>query len=204
MWASFNLGNGLPKLNEAHMNDVVWKWIPGYEKLYEVSSHGEVRRVTSSHAHGYCKVRVWQGRTLKQKNVNGRRYVTLCKYGQSKEYLVHRLVLFAFIGPCPPGMEACHFPDTNPSNNNLDNLRWDTPKNNHADKIKSGTTAKGESNPRARLSDNAIRVILASRSHVKASYLAQLFNTDDAMIYRIWSRKAWRHVTLEDPQPHLA
>lgn len=51
---------------------------------------------------------------------------------------VHRLVLEAFIGPCPDGMVGCHT-DGDPLNNRLDNLRWDTPSNNNRDKRAHGT-----------------------------------------------------------------
>lgn len=40
---------------------------------------------------------------------------------------VHRLVLEAFVGPCPPGMECRHL-DDDPRNNRLDNLAWGDPR----------------------------------------------------------------------------
>ena len=40
--------------------------------------------------------------------------------------------MLAFVGPCPPGMEVCHN-DSNPKNNRLDNLRYDTHMNNMID-----------------------------------------------------------------------
>lgn len=42
---------------------------------------------------------------------------------------VHVLVLKAFHGPCPPGMEACH-EDRDHQNNAASNLRWDTHQRN--------------------------------------------------------------------------
>jgi hypothetical protein len=54
-----------------------------------------------------------------------------------REY-VHRLVLFTFVGPCPPGMESRH-KDGNRRNNRLDNLEWASPLDNQADKIAHGT-----------------------------------------------------------------
>lgn len=48
---------------------------------------------------------------------------------------VHHLVLEAFVGPRPPGMEACHF-DGNAQNNRLENLRWGTSAENKADAIR--------------------------------------------------------------------
>lgn len=44
---------------------------------------------------------------------------------------VHRLVLEAFRGPCPPNMEALHLDDT-PTNNAINNLQWNTKKANGA------------------------------------------------------------------------
>lgn len=46
---------------------------------------------------------------------------------------LHRLILEAFRGPCPEGMEACHFPDPDPANNRIENLRWDTHRENCLD-----------------------------------------------------------------------
>lgn len=58
-----------------------------------------------------------------------------------KTRLVHRLVLEAFVGPCPPGHECCHR-DGDPSNNCLDNLYWGTRSDNVRDAIQHGTHAQ--------------------------------------------------------------
>lgn len=62
---------------------------------------------------------------------------------RSRLIYVHKLVLTAFRGLCPDGMEACHFPNRDPSDNRLCNLRWDTRKANMADRDAHGTTARG-------------------------------------------------------------
>ncbi|MGH8035083.1 MAG: HNH endonuclease signature motif containing protein, partial [Lysobacterales bacterium] len=51
---------------------------------------------------------------------------------------VHRLVLEAFVGPCPDGMVGCHN-DGDTRNNRLSNRRWDTPGSNNRDKQVHGT-----------------------------------------------------------------
>lgn len=83
--------------------------------------------------------RNWKGRILKPKSridKTGYLNVSLCKSGtHSKE--IHRLVLEAFIGPCPLGMVACHN-NGNAYDNKLSNLRWDTPRNNAIDTIRHG------------------------------------------------------------------
>lgn len=100
-----------------------WKPIPGYE-MYEVSNMGEVRR---------------GGKLLRQvQNSTGRLGLALCKDGKQNSFQVHRLVMLAFHGPCPDGMEVCHN-DGNHLNNKLSNLRYDTRSNNQYDRVKHGT-----------------------------------------------------------------
>lgn len=56
----------------------------------------------------------------------------------SKGFFVHTLVLTTFRGPCPAGMECCHDPDPDPTNNRLTNLRWDTHSGNVRDMVRQG------------------------------------------------------------------
>lgn len=60
----------------------------------------------------------------------------------SRTRQVHALVLEAFVGPCPDGMEGCHG-DGNPVDNRLANLRWDTRGNNMLDASRHGTHPTG-------------------------------------------------------------
>lgn len=79
--------------------------------------------------------------------------------GARRRY-VHRLMLEFFRGPAPAGMEACHA-NGDRSDNRIDNLRWDTRRNNHADKRSHGTSTVGERHPQARLTETAVRQIRA-------------------------------------------
>ena len=56
---------------------------------------------------------------------------------QGKTRRVHRLVLEAFVGPCPLGMECLHA-DDDPANNSLSNLRWGTRSENIHDRVRNG------------------------------------------------------------------
>lgn len=67
-----------------------------------------------------------------------------------KRYYIHRLVLLAFVGPCPPGMECCHI-DGNPINNRLSNLRWGTRRENMEDRVRHGCDNGGIRNGMSRL-----------------------------------------------------
>ena len=63
--------------------------------------------------------------------------VRFARDGKMINASVHRVVLEAFVGPCPEGHEACHN-NGNPSDNRLENLRWDTKSANALDRVRDG------------------------------------------------------------------
>lgn len=107
-----------------------WKMIPGYEGLYEASTHGQIRTAegkTTSNAR-YPK-RVWKQRVLKQKYAYRKSghlkdaRVCLWKDGKEKTFLVSRLVAMTWCDGYADGLTVNH-KDGNPLNNNSDNLEW--------------------------------------------------------------------------------
>ena len=122
-------------MNSTQNQPEIWKPIPGFEGSYEVSDHGRVRSLDRLGV---------DGRRIKGKmrkigvNTHGYLRVSLSRDHDKRYYLVHRLVLEAFVGPCPDGMEGCHN-DGDPTNANLYNLRWDTRSANMYDKQIHGT-----------------------------------------------------------------
>lgn len=116
--------------------------------------------------------------------------------GSRQRRAVHRLVLLAFVGPCPPGLEACH-KDGNPANNALTNLRWDTHQNNINDRSRLGRTARGERVGGAKLTPERvldIREKLASGEWSLAA-LGRLHGVSPDTIRKIARGLIWRHVT---------
>lgn len=117
------------------------RWLPvvEYEGCYEVSDQGRVRSlgrmVRNSRGGGMRRI---SSRILAQAyDGHKRSQVCLSKDGKAKVRLVHQLVLEAFCGPRPLGMECCHWND-DPSDNRLDNLRWDTHSANNLDAVRNG------------------------------------------------------------------
>ena len=126
------------------------QWLPvvGYEGKYEVSDHGRVRSIERKARllHRHTKEEIFRrvpGRIIKL-------HMGITKQGKTKHmnarlsdergtlnWAVHRLVLTAFRGPCPPGLQGCHY-DDDPYNNRLENLRWDTQSANELDKVRNG------------------------------------------------------------------
>jgi hypothetical protein len=116
-----------------------WRPIPGWEGLYSVSDQGRVRseRRTVTRTDGIR--RVCPEKILKSINSSdGRLHVSLCdrpKRVVTKR--IHQLVLLAFVGPCPEGMEVLHW-DDNSANNRLSNLRYGTRSENQFDSVRNG------------------------------------------------------------------
>jgi hypothetical protein len=116
-----------------------WRPVPGYGAAYVVSNWGRVRSLDRVTPDG----RLIRGYLRKPGRPKPGSYLHLDLWKENVAYTVyvHRLVLEAFVGPCPPGMEACHNNGIR-DDNRLENLRWDTRVNNHADKHKHGTYEK--------------------------------------------------------------
>lgn len=111
-----------------------WRGVSGFENHYEVSDHGRVRSLDRVIPGKDGRTTKFHGRVLSpERQKSGHLSVRL---GNRKKY-VHRLVLDAFVGPCPAGMEACHADDI-PANNHLDNLRWASRSDNILGRRKNG------------------------------------------------------------------
>jgi hypothetical protein len=122
-----------------------WRPVVGYEGLYEVSDHGNVRSVDRVVAYVDGRVRQCRGQVLAQSRIAGRehRKVNLYSEGIQRAWPVHVLVLTAFVGPAPAGTEACHY-DDDATNNHLGNLRWDTRSGNLLDRVRNGRHAQAQ------------------------------------------------------------
>lgn len=136
-----------------------WRAVVGF--LYEVSSHGRVRR--SEGGSGNAKA----GRILKPKtDQDGYKIVRLCRDGVAHDRKVHRLVCAAFNGAAPHPDALVRHRDGNPAHNTPGNLRWGTELENANDRASHGRTAKGERSPRARLT--AAQAETIRRRHAEA------------------------------------
>ncbi len=119
---------------------------------------------------------------------------TLCNGGKPKTFSVHTLVLMAFVGPKPKGMQACHN-DGNPINCRWDNLRWDTPSNNHADKKRHGTWLQGDSCPASVLTEASVKVIKSRlRNGETCTRIGADFGVKRCTVSAIKNGRNWRHV----------
>ena len=74
----------------------VWKPIPDYEGIYEVSSWGNVRSFNKIGKSCPGRSRVFYGRLLSLKSYGDYFFVVLCKDDKKKRTAVHLIVLSVF------------------------------------------------------------------------------------------------------------
>lgn len=116
---------------------ILWKDIPGYESLYQVSDCGKVRRLGGIVNYKNGSKRFVRGRILKlASNTKGYRFVELSKENIKKTFLIHRLVASVFIPNTGNKPEVNH-KNGNPSDNHKGNLEWSTRTENELHKIHS-------------------------------------------------------------------
>lgn len=176
-----------------------WRDVRGYEGFYQVSNLGRVKSLPRFVRHKTNRRMRVKGCMLMQRMTGptGHQYRAVClTVGQASKYVkVHRLVLEAFVGPCPAGMEARHFPDRSTANNRLDNLSWDTKIQNAADRTVHGTQVQGERVKVGKLT--AAQVQCIRKMHATGQYsqeaLAKAFGVKQPSISIIVRGKGWRH-----------
>lgn len=129
----------------------------------------------------------------------GARYCVVCfrptPGGAVVQRYVHRLVLEAFVGPCPDGMECLHA-DFDTANNRASNLRWGTHLENIGDGVRQGRHSHGERHPAAKLNESAVRTIrrLAAEG-VRHRVIAEPLGISPRYVSAVVCRRVWRHVT---------
>jgi HNH endonuclease/NUMOD4 motif len=115
-----------------------WAAVPGWEHLYEVSDGGRVRTIARTIQYITGRDHYYAARILAGSDFQGYRTVSLGSRADSVPHRVHRLVLGAFVGPCPEGMECRHL-NGDRADNRLENLAWGTPHENGMDRLRHGT-----------------------------------------------------------------
>lgn len=176
-----------------------WRDVGGYEGYYQVSDLGRVRSVDRNIVTTSGITRPLSGRVLSQSD-SGMGYlgVTLSKECHLKTIRAHRLVLDAFRGRCPDGMESCHN-DGNRKNNRLANLRWDTLAANQADRLSHKTSNRGERHGMSKLKNEDVRgiLMLLGDGNFKQYEIASLYDVSSSLISIIKHGRAWSWLSGE-------
>jgi len=165
------------------------RWLPvaGFVGHYEVSDMGRVRSLK------YGKKKV-----LKPINNGfGYLYVYMVTPKKVRRVAIHRLVLETFVGPCPPGMECCHYPDADTKNCKLSNLSWGTAKQNWKHRDEIGHHYRGEKTVLAKLTEKQVREIYALRaSGLSCNEIAKTYGVVRRTVGHICEGHSWAHLGL--------
>ena len=137
----------------------VWKDVPGYEGLYLVSNFGRIKNTKS-------------GR-LKVPSSDEQWYlsVKLSKSGRGREYKVHRLVMYAFVGVMPAQVQVNHR-DENRENNRLYNLEYCDANYNNNFGNRTAKANKTRSKRVVRISPDGSRKVFESLKDAGASIVS--------------------------------
>lgn len=159
---------------------------------YAASSDGRVWCCRKTGGHGGYRT---DWRPLKpQKHNQGYLMVSL---GKANLRLLHCIVLEAFVGPAPDGMEGCHYPDKDKRNCRIENISWGTRSKNILHRIVQGGSSRGEMNWNAKLNkESVIQVVeMLEAGSLSHEEIASKFNVTRRTVGRIGSGELWSHVT---------
>ena len=184
---------GLDKSNASVANPIErWVDAPGYAGLYEVSDRGRVRALVASKSRRRKVMKV-------TRRPDGYSCVGLyLGTGRVRNWLVHRLVLTAFLGPAPgQDMQAAHL-NGNRADNRLANLIWATVSENHSHKRSHGTNGNGETNAAAKLTEAQVMSIRSefhpySRTNGSTA-LGRKYGITPGHVCAIVNRERWTHI----------
>ncbi len=138
-------------------------------------------------------------RTTKHKrrlHLNDKGYwiVSFRTHGKLVTFRVHRLMLEAFVGPCPARMETRHLNGVR-SDNRLENLTWGTPTENQEDKRQHGTLPCGEKQWRAKMTDaSVVEIRRLAALGIGYTDIAKRFSMSPRTIGQIATGELWTHL----------
>ena len=188
-------------MQQHHSTPEEWRPVAGYERKYEVSSHGRARSL-------YGRKRpLGTPRILKPWLATGYPAVSLSVAGKAVKFRVHTLVLTAFVGARPAGRECAHR-DGDRTNNHLSNLRWATFSENYEDARRHGRnyagdrhksrnvpgSHRGTGNPGSVLTPDCVREIRRQRHIVSQRALAAKFGVTRQTVSDVQLRRSWDHI----------
>ena len=171
-----------------------WKYAPECEGLCQVSDLGGVRSRRDRNGRPIVGWRLIKPSVHRQ----GYLQIELRIGGRRRFYLVHRLVVDAFLPPKRPTDTVVRHLNDDPTDNRVCNLARGTQKENMADAIRNDKLrpCRGSLHGNAKLTEDDVREIrrLYATGTFSKRALAQKFGVSDVMIGLIVRWQSWQHV----------
>lgn len=184
------------------MDNEIWKGVPNYEGMYQVSNSGRVRSLDRYVDTGIINStkRFIKGIDLKFKSdKDGYHFIGLKKNQKAKYLRVHRLVALVFIDNPYNKPQVNHINGIK-NDNRVENLEWCTLSENrqHAydTGLQNGKSRQGVRNNFAKLDKGRVVKIrrLYSAGDFTQKEIANKFNVSQPCVNKIVNNKDWRHV----------
>jgi len=168
------------------MNEEIWKDIPEYEGLYQVSNLGRVKSLSFNR-------KGKEGIRKLQNHSTGYFEVILYNKKRNKHFLVHRLVVMAFFGK-----SDLHVNHKNgiKTDNRLENLEYCTRSENmiHAYNIGLKKGLKGEKHGQSKITRSCACRIKYGHKGESVKCIASKYGISLETVYGIRSGKYWKHI----------
>ncbi len=147
----------------------IFKIIPGFSD-YQISNYGRIKSL------------LYNKELILKPSINGSGHYSVClsKNGIIITQQIAYWLLLTFVESCPKGKEVSHL-NGNPLDNRLENLKWETHKENMYRKIK--LTEK-----------NVIQIRKLLKQGFTQTKIAMKFNVSQSTIYRIKDNITWTHI----------
>lgn len=175
----------------------IWKDVPGYEGIYQVTNNGRVRSLdryvdTKNNSKRFCG-----GKEIILKP-NPWGYLSIALYSHQKSYTttVHVLVAITFIGPRPPKLEVNHKNGIK-TDNRVENLEYVTASENQLHAIRTGLVKRrfGSNGRNVVLTEDKVKEILELKDILSQDKLAKKFNVSRGCITDIYYGFTWNEIT---------
>lgn len=180
------------------MNGEVWKEVPGYEGVYQISNLGRVKHLEEkqirSNGRVLCEFTIPE-RILKPYRTGKRDgYMTVSI--RKKNLKVHRLVAEAFC-PNPECKPEVNHIDGDKSNNAANNLEWVTTLENSQHAWKNHLVPAGENRCGSKLTQDDVdkirKIYRRGDKEFGAKPLARRYGISCTTLRNIIKRKKWRY-----------
>ena len=138
------------------------------------------------------------GRYLKTDiSTGGYHRITLCQFGKTKRYLLHRLVAFLFVDGNSTERNVVNHLDGNKGNNSHTNLEWTTTKGNVQHAKETGLCPRGIAHGNSKYNEEIVELVYLSYKVHKLSRktIYEYYQLPKTFADDILYKKSWLHVT---------
>lgn len=176
-------------------NSELFRDIPGWEGMYQVSNLGTVRSLDRIVVSCTGKAYRRKGKIMPQHyNTDGYKVVYLTRNGCDRTLGVHRAMALAFI-PNPLSKPMTNHINAKRDDNRLENLEWCTNAENIKHSFNLGISDnKGDKHPRRVLTMDMVRAIRQELAAGKSpKEVAEIVGTKRRNVYAVRDRQNWNY-----------